>query len=39
MIVKVCGMREEENIKALKEVVVDYMGIIFYEKSTRYVNL
>lgn len=36
--IKVCGMRETENIKALLELPVDYVGFIFYDKSPRYVT-
>jgi phosphoribosylanthranilate isomerase len=38
MIVKVCGMRDANNIKALLKLPIDYMGFIFYEKSPRYVG-
>ncbi|NJO02988.1 MAG: phosphoribosylanthranilate isomerase [Bacteroidia bacterium] len=38
MKLKVCGMRDPENIRALLEVSPDYMGFIFYEKSKRYVG-
>lgn len=38
MIVKVCGMREAENIKALIPLAVDWVGFIFYERSKRYVE-
>ena len=38
MKVKVCGMRESENMRALAKLPVDMMGLIFYEKSPRYVN-
>jgi phosphoribosylanthranilate isomerase len=34
---KVCGMRNKENIQSLLEVQPDYMGFIFYEKSPRFV--
>ena len=37
MIVKVCGMRDEINIKELGALGIDYMGLIFYEQSKRYV--
>ena len=37
MIVKVCGMRDEINIKEVGALGVDYMGMIFYEQSKRYV--
>ena len=36
--IKVCGMREPENIRALNTLDVDMMGLIFYPKSTRYVR-
>lgn len=35
---KVCGMRNKENIQSLLEVQPDYMGFIFYEKSPRFVG-
>lgn len=34
--IKICGMREVENIQALANLEIDYMGFIFYEKSKRY---
>lgn len=38
MQIKVCGMREPENIMALEEAVrPDWMGLIFYAKSPRFV--
>ncbi len=38
MIVKVCGMREPDNIRALEQLDVDWMGFIFYPKSPRFVE-
>ncbi|RIW13716.1 phosphoribosylanthranilate isomerase [Algoriphagus lacus] len=39
MEIKVCGMREQENIRRLiSEVKPDWMGLIFYPKSPRYVS-
>jgi phosphoribosylanthranilate isomerase len=38
MKIKVCGMRETANIKALSELQPDYMGLIFYAASKRFVN-
>ena len=35
---KVCGMRSPENIAGLVELAPDYMGLIFYERSTRFVE-
>lgn len=38
MKIKVCGMREIENTRQVKELNPDYMGFIFYPKSQRYVE-
>lgn len=38
MLVKVCGMREEENIRAVEKLSVDLVGFIFYPRSPRYVD-
>ncbi|UZD22462.1 phosphoribosylanthranilate isomerase [Algoriphagus halophytocola] len=39
MLVKVCGMREPENIRDLEEKIQpDWMGLIFYAKSPRFVG-
>jgi phosphoribosylanthranilate isomerase len=39
MEVKVCGMRELENIlRLISEVKPDWMGLIFYSKSPRFVS-
>lgn len=35
MIVKVCGMREAENIRAVEALGVNWMGFIFWEHSSR----
>jgi phosphoribosylanthranilate isomerase len=35
---KVCGMRDEENLQQLIQVGPDYIGFIFYSKSKRYVG-
>lgn len=38
MEIKVCGMREPENIRSLiSEIGPDWMGLIFYPRSPRYV--
>lgn len=39
MKLKVCGMRENENILALSDLRPDYIGFIFWAPSTRYVNI
>ena len=36
--IKVCGMRESQNILALAELQPDYMGFIFYAKSARFTS-
>jgi len=38
MKLKVCGMRENENILDVANLQPDYMGLIFYEKSPRFVE-
>jgi phosphoribosylanthranilate isomerase len=38
MKLKVCGMREPENIKALAALTPDYMGFIFWAPSSRFVE-
>ena len=37
MIVKVCGMRDPENIRQVERTGADWMGFIFYPRSPRYV--
>lgn len=37
MIVKVCGMRDSENIRAIEQTKADLMGFIFLPKSPRFV--
>ena len=37
MIIKVCGMREQENIKEVETLDVDFLGFIFYSGSPRYI--
>ncbi len=38
LLVKVCGMKEEQNILQLLELPIQYIGHIFYHKSARYVG-
>ena len=38
MKVKVCGMRDAENIREVEASGIDMMGFIFYPKSPRYVS-
>ena len=35
MLIKVCGMREADNIRAVEALDIDWMGFIFYAKSPR----
>ena len=36
--IKVCGMREAENIREAEALGIDFMGFIFWPKSSRYVS-
>lgn len=36
MKLKICGMKYDENIQAVASLQPDYLGFIFYNKSTRY---
>ena len=38
MIVKVCGMREHENIRQVEQCGADWMGFICYNRSPRYIE-
>lgn len=35
MLIKVCGMREPDNIRQVEELGIDWMGFIFYAQSPR----
>ena len=37
-LIKVCGMREAENIHEVETLGIDLMGFIFWPKSSRYVS-
>ncbi|MFI3247563.1 MAG: phosphoribosylanthranilate isomerase [Rikenellaceae bacterium] len=37
MLVKVCGMREQQNASEVASLGIDMMGFIFFDKSPRYV--
>ena len=39
MLIKVCGMREPENIRAVAELGVDMIGFVFYPESPRFVKM
>jgi phosphoribosylanthranilate isomerase len=36
--IKVCGMRDKDNIRQLTALSPDYIGFIFYNKSKRYIG-
>ena len=36
-LIKVCGMRDEENIRQVEALGIDLMGFIFWPRSSRYV--
>lgn len=38
MIIKVCGMREQKNIRAVEQLGIQWMGFIFWPQSSRYVK-
>lgn len=38
MLIKVCGMREADNIAEVDSLGIDLMGFIFYEESPRFVG-
>jgi len=37
--VKICGLREVQNIKAIDQLNPDYLGFIFYPSSPRFINI
>lgn len=39
MIIKVCGMRDGENIRQITKLGVDWIGMIFWDKSPRNVTM
>lgn len=39
MLIKVCGMREPDNIRAVESLGVDMLGFIFYPESSRFVSM
>jgi len=39
MEIKVCGLKIPTNVQAILQLEIDYIGLIFYEKSPRYVEL
>ena len=38
MKLKVCGLKHQSNIEELMNAKVDYLGFIFYKKSSRYID-
>ena len=39
MLIKVCGLNNKENINQLMNLNIDFLGLIFYNKSPRFFNL
>ena len=39
MKIKICGMKEEKNIKSIATIDPDYMGFIFWEHSPRNISI
>ncbi|MBQ6064573.1 MAG: phosphoribosylanthranilate isomerase [Prevotella sp.] len=39
MLIKVCGMRDTDNIRAVSELDIDLMGFIFWPQSPRFVRM
>ena len=39
MIIKVCGMRDADNIREVSELDIDMMGFIFWKDSPRFVRM
>lgn len=37
--VKVCGMNDVHNLRSLLQIPVDFVGFVFYDKSSRYCKL
>lgn len=38
LVIKVCGMREAANIREIEALGIDWLGLIFWPKSSRYVS-
>ena len=38
LVIKVCGMREAENIREVEAFGINWLGLIFWPKSSRYVS-
>ncbi len=38
MVIKICGLRQKNNILNISTLAPDYYGLIFYDKSPRYVS-
>ena len=39
MFIKVCGLKDKENIAAIQQLDINLIGMICYEKSKRCVNI
>lgn len=38
MKIKICGLRDTQNIKVIDSEAIDFLGFIFYEQSPRYIG-
>lgn len=38
MLIKVCGLRDADNIQAIDNLGIDFIGLIFYPASSRFVG-
>ncbi len=38
MIIKTCGLRSPDNIRAISQLAIDWIGFIFYPKSQRFMG-
>ena len=39
MKIKICGLTCSENFKAIKNYDIDFIGLNFYKKSSRYITI
>ena len=39
LLIKVCGMRDADNIQQVAQLDIDLMGFVFYPQSQRFVKM
>ena len=39
MKIKICGITCSENFKAIRNYAIDFIGLNFYKKSSRYITI